>query len=309
MEKWQDDDTFLSKWLNDELSEEEKRQFESSEAGKDFIKLISASELIAAPSYDVEDGLRQLQSSIEGLDTTPVRPLYLRPTTWMAVAACIALLIVASVVLNGPDTEIYAGIGQQELVELPDGSEVRLHANSTLSYDAESWAEERKLELEGEAFFDVTKGSTFTVQTSLGDITVLGTSFNVRNRGEQLTVSCYTGKVNVQSGSFDEILTPGKRAIVDSDGSGNTSTFESAEKPTWMNGITSLEEVPFEETLEELKSLYDLDITYDGAYDTVRYTGSFPHNDPEIAIQLILDPLSIRYTFDKNSNSLTILSN
>ena len=308
MEYWQDDDTFLSRWLNDELSEEEKLRFESSEAGQEFVKMMQASTLLKAPSYDVEAGLSQLKDAITTENDVPVRPLYQRPAIWMAIAASLVLIVVASVLLSDADTEIYAGIGQQELAVLPDGSKAQLNSNSTITYDEENWQQERRLQLEGEAFFEVKKGSKFTVNTAIGDVSVLGTSFNVKQRGDELLVACYTGKVKVVSGDFDTVLTPGKIAKITSDGKARVFDFESEETPSWINGITTLDETPFKMVLEELENVYGLDIQYDGAYDTIIYTGGFPNNNAGNAIKLVLDPLNIRYAFDQKSQSLTILN-
>jgi ferric-dicitrate binding protein FerR (iron transport regulator) len=57
-----------------------------------------------------------------------------------------------------------------------------LNAASKLSFNEKKWADQRALTLEGEAFFKVQKGQTFSVNTTAGVITVLGTQFNVKER-------------------------------------------------------------------------------------------------------------------------------
>src|SRR6056297_3755318 len=74
-----------------------------------------------------------------------------------------------------------------ESIKLPDGSQVYLNYNSTVTYDEEFIP--RTIHLTGEGFFDVEHDeSPFTVITEQGDIKVLGTEFNVKTTAEQIEV-------------------------------------------------------------------------------------------------------------------------
>lgn len=77
--------------------------------------------------------------------------------------------------------------GEKLTVGLPDGTTVKLNAASTLSYDKVHYAENRKVSLHGEAFFEVVKDKNrpFKVILDSAEITVLGTSFNVRTYPDQ----------------------------------------------------------------------------------------------------------------------------
>lgn len=137
-------------------------------------------------------------------------PFYRKRSFWVGAAASLTLLISVGYLLTlGHSTEHIADVGEMKIVELPDQSEIVLNANSTINYDAENWSESRKLFLDGEAFFSVEKGSSFTVETSNGQIRVLGTSFNVYSRDNELNVSCKTGKVEVNNENNTVLLTPG----------------------------------------------------------------------------------------------------
>ena len=72
-----------------------------------------------------------------------------------------------------------------------------LNSKSTITFNKHNWDTNRTLELNGEAFFDVEKGNTFTVKTSQGNVSVLGTEFNVNASVDFFRVSCYEGKVKV----------------------------------------------------------------------------------------------------------------
>ena len=73
-----------------------------------------------------------------------------------------------------------------QLVTLPDGSLVELNAGSRLTYSNTS----RKVELQGEAFFQVQKDEVqFVVSTGISKVVVLGTAFNVRSHDDRVTVA------------------------------------------------------------------------------------------------------------------------
>lgn len=85
-----------------------------------------------------------------------------------------------------------------EQVELPDNSIVYLNNNSSITYD-EAFAT-REVELTGEAFFSIVKATQpFVVKTTLGDVTVLGTEFNVNSVTEQIEVEVEEGSVELKA--------------------------------------------------------------------------------------------------------------
>lgn len=88
--------------------------------------------------------------------------------------------------------------GQRAHIVLPDGSKVWVNAGSTLTYPS-IFGEERRVKLNGEAFFEVAKGTLpFIVSTGKVDIKALGTQFNVFNYpSEELTVALLEGSVRV----------------------------------------------------------------------------------------------------------------
>lgn len=93
--------------------------------------------------------------------------------------------------------------GEHKLIELSDGSQITLNANSSITYH-DGWIYDRKVrvELNGEAFFDVAerisdKDPAFRVSTVDGDIRVLGTRFVVSTRKEQTRVVLEKGEVEI----------------------------------------------------------------------------------------------------------------
>ena len=129
----------------------------------------------------------------------------------LVAAACLAILFILRF-LNPGETTLDVPRGKHMVHQLPDASEVEINAESSLAYSVKGWDQDRLVSLDGEAYFRVKKGKKFTVKTSLGEVEVLGTSFNVYNRGEDFRVSCLTGSVQVSSrrGDLHKVLLPGQ---------------------------------------------------------------------------------------------------
>ena len=303
---WEKDDTFLSKWLNGELSEAEKQAFEATEEGQEFLAMLNASTLLEPTPYDTEAEFSKLNVRIQS--GPQQKQVFWRHSGFqLSIAASVALVIAFVYLFTLGDPTITTGYSEQEIVMLPDGSEVKLNASSQLSYDEKNWADQRSLELQGEAFFDVRKGSKFSVKTPNGNVEVLGTSFNVKARGAGLQVACYTGKVAVEAASVRKQLTPGEQILVKN---GEMIAFRKAEldeQPAWTRGITELENVALAEVLDELTFIFGVTVEYDGSLNELTYTGAFPNQNAEAAFKLVFNPLNVQYSYDLTSKKLVIL--
>ena len=313
MSHWEEQDDFLARWLSDELSPEEKAEFENSDEGKEYARMIQAAEQLSAPAYDVHGELSKLKSKIHGAsEQKETKTRWMQPVFRYAVAASItALAVVAFFLLRSPLTTVSTAPGQQEIVVLPDGSEVKMNAASLLSFNEDTWEEKRELTLEGEAFFQVIKGSSFTVKTDYGAVTVLGTSFNVRTRGEKLEVVCYTGKVNVSSSNADKDLLPGDGIRIERGSVTRTWKKEDAEEPDWMNGMTFYDQpVPLSEALEELSNIFGIEILEASYPDSLTYRGFIRHSDVKDAVKVLMEQNInyLKYEYDSENNTLRVLS-
>lgn len=304
---WEQDETFLARWLAGEVSAEEQKAFESTDEGKAFLAISQASRTLAPPGYDPEETLRRIKQQTSA--DQEAKQVRLRPVVGWSVAASVALLLGFFYFFTDGYTTVEAGYGQQELAELPDGSEVTMNAGSLIRYHESEWESSRIVQLEGEAFFKVKRGSTFQVVTEAGVVEVLGTSFNVRNRGDQLEVVCYTGKVRVSSDRVNEELLPGMSLTIASGELTDIQTDKQDTTPSWVTGVIRLENTPFQDVLGELVRTFDLELSYEPilAIDTTQFTGAFPNRNPEAALKLVLEPLKISYSFDSETRKLTII--
>ncbi len=133
-------------------------------------------------------------------------------------ACCAAAVVVACMMYVAREVTVAGGLDGDRLV-LPCGSVVLLKKGSTLNYRHYLWhVMGRKIELEnGAARFAVTKGDGFVVTTDVGDVSVLGTTFDVSVFPDSMMVKCHSGKVELIPASNEEmslVLTEGEEAVM-----------------------------------------------------------------------------------------------
>ena len=188
--------------------------------------------------------------------------------------------------------EVATTIGEFQNITLPDGTQVTLNANSKLMYP-EDW--QRALTLEGEAFFEVTEGSKFTVTTSGGTVEVLGTSFNVFARDKDLIVSCKTGKVkvDVKEKAFTQVIKPGETISSDSD-TVKLVQIEPVLIGKWQSGEFYFDSRPVMEVLEEIQRQYNVTIQADSLEDKL-FSGYFSTASLDLALSMVCEPLNLSY--------------
>lgn len=257
----------------------------------------------------VENMWRKITSGMD--DETSIVPL--QPSTsflsrhgWK-IAAAVALLIGVFFVYWNRTETISATNGQQLSYTLPDGSSVILNAGSEISFRPSRWADNRKLQLEGEAFFEVEKGSPFEVFSTFGNVEVLGTSFNVYTRKEKFSVACFTGKVKVSEpdGRDLQILTPGQ-GIETVGALHHSYNFEPQQEVAWRRGEFIFENVPLDIVLDELQRQYDLQIDVQTDIEGRNYTGQFNNKDLNGALQMICLPMELAYKLNENGKKVII---
>lgn len=242
--------------------------------------------------------------NVSGSERNAGFPLFLK------VAAAVLVLVVGSFVswyFLGIEVLENKGPGIAEYT-LPDGSIVKLNKNSIASYNSSIWFLNREVNLNsGEAFFEVEKGEKFTVETLKGDITVLGTSFNVSLRNENLQVACKTGKVEVKlaDGGEPVVLTPGT-GIDLATTKNKPVVMQAAKIGVWTLGEFTFENVAVNEVFETIhaQTEYEFEIPED---INLKYSGQFNLNQPiEEILDIVCIPLNLTYTIDQTAKKISI---
>jgi len=196
------------------------------------------------------------------------------------------------------ETKIASIKGAHTQYVLPDGSEVQLNAESSLSFKKSRFTRERVLTFDGEGFFNVKKGGSFIITTSKGDVKVLGTSFNVFSRDDIFKVTCSTGKVMVAAEGQSVIIEPGESAEL-TDRALKSFRDERFRYITgWINGEFYFENTPLNLVFNEISRQFN--VRFIGKERKNEYfTGSFTNKDLRTALDIVCIPMNLEYEIDK----------
>jgi ferric-dicitrate binding protein FerR (iron transport regulator) len=207
----------------------------------------------------------------------PVKKIIpLNLTRWVAAAVIIIVSTLGFMRFN--TTTISAVNGAHLAYTLPDNSVIRLNAGSNITYAPYWWMFERSLSLEGEAFFEVEKGSKFVVNSTLGYTEVLGTSFNIYARDTSYQVFCKTGKVGVHTTYSDQsiVLQPNEKVVLKNRVLIKKVEGDDKASMGWINDQFYFNDVNLVRVLEELERQYDVTINFDRTLiGENNYTGLF----------------------------------
>jgi transmembrane sensor len=161
-------------------------------------------------------------------------------------------------------------------IQLTDRTHVWLNAGSSLRYPVAFLQGERKVEVDGEAYFEVTHDATmpFIVTKGSTEVRVLGTHFNVNAYGDEpeLKVTLLEGSVKVSQDSASGLLHPGEQAQVSS-GITITKGVDLEQVMAWKNGKFAFEGADIKEIMRQVGRWYDLDVVYQRQPSSDRYRG------------------------------------
>lgn len=190
-------------------------------------------------------------------------------------------------------TTIYVPNGHRQEVTLTDGTRVWLNAGSYLTMDMNMKGKERRVYLNGEAYFDVTHtGKPFFVQMKAHTVEVVGTSFNINSyeRDQQTTVELITGKVLFHSNSkgFEKIaMSPGQRiAAYENPGRVVIDKSGVAQDILWTKKQISLNKIRLQDLFRKIERLYNVSIDADPALDNIdlSYSGRLDLREDVVAV-------------------------
>jgi transmembrane sensor len=158
--------------------------------------------------------------------------------------------------------------GGQYQVALPDGTRVWLNAASSLTFPVRFAGPERRVELTGEAYFEVAKNKDqpFKVACHHTEVQVLGTNFNIMaypDEGE-IKTTLLDGSVKIKNGSDEQLLVPGQQAIDKSEGRLRVVEANLEEVVAWKNGYFIFHNTDIHDIMRQAARWYDVEVAYEG---------------------------------------------
>lgn len=272
---------------------------------------------------EIKDSRRKvLDRVLSEVEEKPVRSIFL----WTKYAASIALIIGLTWWLSSQKVvetstspiamvEIHTEGGERRTMILPDGSEVVMNANSSISYPENFEGTKREITLKGEAFFKVKRNTEkpFVVYSSDVITTVLGTSFNIYENEEETSVTVVSGKVKVQAKEGNDqvayLVKDDQLVYLKSTGLISMNQTNSRLYADWSKGILHFDNLSFDEAIQKLENWYKVDIEC-SSKDLLNRSlkGTYDNKPLEYILEdlkFILD-LKIRY---ENDSTIQIIQN
>jgi transmembrane sensor len=149
---------------------------------------------------------------------------------------------------------------------LADGSKVWLNAASTLKYPTAFVGNERKVEVTGEAYFEVSHDAAkpFIVTKGETSVQVLGTHFNVNGYDDEraLNVTLLEGSVKVSKGNENVLIAPGQQAAITDSRLTIHNNIDLDEVMAWKNGLFSYKGADIETIMRQVSRWYDVDVVF-----------------------------------------------
>ncbi|KXX69906.1 FecR family protein [Flammeovirga sp. SJP92] len=320
MEKYNNiDEVLLTKYLLNETTEEEGKEVklwidysaENKATFESFQKVWEASLSASIPevSVDVDKAWNRMNTAI---DTAEDKTKVVQFTPWKRIASSVAAIVLLAVGINfyvskeeSVDNtfvavEVYK-VDLPEMTTLKDGSAISINANSTLSvasFDANS----REVTLDGEAYFEIAhdESKPFIVHTAKGDITVLGTKFNVKATAEDVTVTVTEGLVKLEASTTEEnsfvLLEKNTEGSIDVE---NNAPFKeenvSMNNLFWKTKALNFHNASFAKVISTLENAYKVDINVNReSLNKKKLTVDFKDNSIEEVFEILQATLNLQ---------------
>ena len=264
----------------------------------------------AASVYDKDKAFENFRNRVESqkeIQSTSRRGFSLS-ALWR-YAAVVAIIIAVGCIsywqgeVNVKDTfadiSVEAPLGSKTKLYLPDGTLVWLNAGSRMTYSQGFGVDNRKVELEGEGYFEVKRNEKipFFVKTKDLQLQVLGTKFNFRDYPEdhEVVVSLLEGKVGLNNLLREEkeaVLSPDERAVLNkANGLLTVESVTASNASQWTDGYLFFDEELLPDIAKELERSYNVKIHIaNDSLKTFRLYGNFVRREQNI--QEVLEALA-----------------
>lgn len=202
--------------------------------------------------------------------------------------------------------------GRQFRLLLPDGTKVWLNAASAVKYPTAFTGSERRIELAGEAYFEVAKnaGQPFKVITNGTEVAVLGTSFNINAYDNEpaIRTTLLDGSVRVQAYEQSQTLKPGEQAAVNIHKQQLVLLKETDldKIMAWKNGLFNFEDASLEEVMRQLERWYDIEVTYAKGIPAIRFGGEINKQNTLQDVLQILEKSNVHFRLEQGRKLVVI---
>ena len=197
--------------------------------------------------------------------------------------------------------------GGQYQVELPDGSQVWLNAVSSLRFPTAFAGKERRVEITGEAYFEVAKNAAMpfkvvvvTSSENGPEIEVTGTQFNIMAYNDEAAVktTLLEGGVKINQDSKTVLLKPGQQARWQDKSIKIIDNIDTEEVVAWKNGYFQFTSASLQQVMRQISRWYDVDIDYEGKVPQRRFGGKISRDNNASEVLKVLELSNVKFRIE-----------
>jgi transmembrane sensor len=296
----------LEQWLSASPYNREQFEYVSRLWGE-----LSQDEQYALP--DKEAFFYQIKNSVRKQQSAKVHPLK-KTKFWLSIAATTLFIISAAFLFTiflkhqtEPSVAVISRQTHQQVLRdtLPDGTLAIVNSHSTLAYPARFTNSERSVQLNGQAWFNVTADAFRPFVITIGPIRVkvIGTSFNVRSNTDSIEVAVKTGVVRMINNNDSIILQAGKKGIYNT--KAHRFLIENsfrANEIGYATRVFNFENASLQEIAAQLEKAYNITIVFNNdKLKSCTLSSSFDNKSLEYIFQVMAMTLNIQYKIENKT--------
>jgi len=318
--------SFLLNEANNEQKEEVDNWLSLSEENAEYLKSLELlwieSGKLTPPPVDVDTKLAwgkvagKLNFETTDIPSQKDDKIFSIKPIWQAAAMIIIIFGAFGIfkLMTNVKTVILTAENKIITDTLRDGSIVKLNKNSSLSYPNKFEKYTRRVQLSGEAFFEVehNEDQPFIIDVAGAHVKVLGTSFNVKESSEEHTVQVFVQsgtvllyKITEERDTMSIILHAGETGVL------NTETNEvelpedigmNANEISWVNDTFVFDGVRLEYVAQFLENFYNVKIILQkDTLNDYKLTAGFKNDDIDEIVQVIADSFGLKVKKDNST--------
>lgn len=195
--------------------------------------------------------------------------------------------------------------GEQYAIQLTDGTNIWLNADSKISFSLPFGLDSRHVKIEGQAYFEVAKDSTkpFIVETKNGSVRVLGTHFDVNSYKDEETekITLLEGKIlysyiNTHQKKDSSLILPGQQIIYRANQISITNMKNYKDAIAWKDGYFAFDNTDLISVMKQLSRWYDIDVIYRTPFANQNFFGYLKKGEHLSFVLNILEKSGVRFT-------------
>lgn len=295
----EDENILLSQWLDGSISEEGLAELKTQYNLDRLQQVLKAQDQFSLDTIDSSDIWNSLQKTIkEDASIEVVKTQSKRPFIYIFILL-IGIALAFFYFSKNSGTEIKTDKAEQKTHQFADGTKVILAPGSSIHFNEKTWQKNRTLKLIGQAQFDVTKGTSFIVKTDIGEVKVLGTSFEVFQLNEVLKLSCFEGKVLLSSKQNQSIeVAAGNELILSKNGFSDLSPHTNT-SASFLGVSIIYERIAALQLAKEFSRFYNIPVKMELTDTNKYFSGILILDNKEQAASIIAQTMGWQYENQK----------